>query len=610
MPVETTSASQPPFLEENLLALESVNPAAARMIRRAAPPDSSVPVRGRDGVATYSWTEPGGLLRWLGRSSMPSVSAPALIDAFQPGEAGILLYSMGHGGEIALLLGRIEPFQAIMVVEPAAWKAGLALRLHDFSEALRLRRLLVFAGDTAWDALGEFLLENPGFLEPQRVLAWPWFEPETISDISAQVSAINQKVNQRRAEFRSSRKSAQRADGVASADTTALRLAIVAPTPTTRVRRLSHVLCAAASSMEGHALRLVRDDPSCAHPWSIEDALARFRPSLTLYIDAGNDAPPRCPISVAGLTTHGPVCVLSRSGTVAEEGSALLSAGAWLAVPGEKASAAALAAGAASERMLVVPPAALPIPRAACRSTDGRLAFYADGACASAQAAGLHLATHLRIWSVAEEIIRETVDTCRPDSSLEIVQKAEARLKIRLESVEVRAGIAERLRMRLVPRIVCESYLVALVEAGLRFDLYGQGWRDHPRFATHYRGEWPPPEQLGETLPDYSALVYIGPGEPDAADDFTSPLLDALAAGLVSFVRGTPQPTRANEADAAVEPALHAEQFNSRRELISRVRSYLSAPEAHRARAKALAERIQCQHTWHHRLRAIMASCR
>jgi hypothetical protein len=197
-----TADSSPPdvaIFENNLFALSKYQPEGIDRLRESCGPLTLCPARGRDGAATFAWTDEGGLTQWLGRTTMPTVRAAALADAFQAGDGNVLLAGFGQGAEVDLLLKRFAPHQAVMVVEDCPWAAACVLKLYDFSAALRGGRLLVFSGADAWQTLEQFLAHHDGYLEPQRILSWPWFNAQQATEVSQRLKAINARLAAHRA---------------------------------------------------------------------------------------------------------------------------------------------------------------------------------------------------------------------------------------------------------------------------------------------------------------------------------------------------------------------------------------------------------------------------
>lgn len=595
MPTESTCAANPAILEANLAALAEWLTSSANAIRQSRLPESLQCRPGRDGVLTFAWSDTGGVMQWLGRTSMPTVSAPALVEAFGPGPAGILLYTMGSGHEVKLLLERIFPDQAIMVVEPEPWKAGLALRLHDLSAAIRNRRLLLFTGPAAWDEFGAFLVEHPGFFEPQRILSWPWFDHELIADITKRVESVNAALDRRRLQLHAVAVGEGR-QHLAATHAERPAIAIIAHPFSLAAYRLAALLATAAET-DWNVQRHLGDAPHQAHPLMIADVLHQHPPRMCILIDS-------LPGGLPYALPDSPACVLW-TGAHLPEGvsSPQLMRGARLAVASDALRNKAISAGVEPSQVIVVPPAAQVGLVPSLRSPTRRLAVMADRPDSSPTSAGLHLVTHCRLWEAAREVIRQTADTYDDDQADDVVRTAESRLRIRLETPSVRAGIIERVRARLGPAIVREECLKALMASGLEFDLFGAGWDGAGIPAGALRGPTTEPQDVPAILNSLDAIVFMETG-----DRVPMLLLDALAAGVVVFLREGRASQGGDQVARILKPVGDVERFSSRATMLASLKKYLAQPEASHAAALGLSRHVRASHTWRNRLQAIARS--
>lgn len=586
----------PAILDANLAALQLLVPQSAERVRTVAPPSSVRATPGRDGKPTFNWIDESGRLRWLGHTSMPSISSAALVDAFQDGGRNVLLVGFGQGAEARLLLDRLALHQALMIVEENAWCAGLALRLRDFSDAFQSRRMPLFVGPSAWDELEQFLLEHAGYLTPERMLSWPWFDAKVISEASSRLLELGRRVAQHRAgKLAALRQINSAAPSPAARHAIAL-LSNVAQPP---IRRLADNLSNAAENLGWATVRLVLDDPSTVHPLAAEQALISAAPVASILLETG-------PRSLQYQLPPGPaavICIHRRA--LAMEWIKSLPAMVTLAVPTHEQRRQALETGRSAERVLVLPPAAAP-GLAAGRFADagGRVVVVADGADTSANAAGLHLASHRQLWEAATAIIEESCDAYTDEKAAEILAASEKRLKIRLDSEEVRAGLVDRIRQMLAPAVVNQAYCMALVKAGVDFDLRGEGWAQDAVLSAYWRGPWPRPWQVGESLEGAAVIVSL------QTDGGVKPsLLDGLASGLAGMVRSHPSDDIADGLRSMLDPNEHVWRFSARAELVKLVRGFLRHPGEFAGRAEAAARHINAHHTWSRRLESILQSC-
>ncbi len=588
----STSADSSIF-EANVSTLATVLPDSASAIREAIAPTAVEPSVGRDGSDTYTWREADGTMRWLGRTSMPSVSGPALVDAFQPGSGNVLFYSMGHGLEALLMLARLRPHQAVMVVEPNAWAAALAMRLYDFSPHIRTGRLLLFTGPMAWEQLETFLLEHTGYLEPQRVLSWPWFDTETITEVTQRIGAVNGLVSQRRMETRETGTQLT----IGDRESTSPGLAILSNVGEPATWRLAGRLAHAAAQLDWRVESFVMKDPSRVHPLAIERALKQLRPALCIAIDT-------TPEAFGCRLPEGPICIWwTQSQAPNESFLTQLGPKCLLAAATPTIREAVARAGFPADRIVVVPPAGCPSGISEEKREGKGIAIIADSGDVTAKSVGLHLATHARLWEAVVEVVRERCDRYVDEDAEHVLHAAEARLKIRIDSDEVRQGIVARIR-RQIGSVVAREYLTTLHASGVAFALFGDGWAGETAMAEHWRGPWPEPEQLCEQLADYSVIVCM-----ESSGRLRTELLDAMASGLAGVVRRHPADETDEGVGSVLHLSMHLRRFQSRADLLEILRNASKKPGSLRETAAAAGAHVRAGHTWTDRLRAVMKAC-
>jgi len=592
MGVNTTHTLDPAIFESNIAAVRDVAPRAADLLISAQPPDSLAIATGRDGETTLAWTDAEGGLRWLGHTTTPSISCAAIVDAFQPGLGNVLLFGFGQGGEVRRLLDRMAVHQAVIIVDPCAWGVAAAMRLRDYSADILLRRLLVFVGDDAWGECRAFLTEQPGFLVPQRVLSWPWFEPESVATVSRQLAEIQTAV----AAHRSAPRSMAPARG-ATRDGPAI--AVVSNVPNDDARRIAAHLSAAARDLGASCERFVLDDPTSVHPLAVESALETMQPDVTILIDV-------VPSALHHALPKSPVFVLcSHSQPLSEAWLRTVPPTVRLGVRNQRQRDQARTAGVPDARLTLIAPAAAACPanrrREARSSASCRLRLLGDAGDIAAESIGLHLRSHCRLWTTATDLINRRVDSYRDEDAAGILSAAERTLDIRLDSDEVRRGLTDRIRTSLGPALVRRAYALALSQAGVAFDVSGAGWSALPELAAHSRQLPPKPHDAAARLAEYDMLVSLETSGLAYTD-----LLDGLAAGQTGLVRSHPIDATPDGLAAVLDIDRHVARFGSRAELVDLVRRCTEDPSALATTSAAAAQHLNAAHTWQHRLRSIL----
>lgn len=583
----------------NLAALREYGSSLIPLLEKVPLNKSLRACAARDGSTTYAWEGDQGGRCWLGRTTMPGVRATALVEAFQPGTRNVLLQGMAPGHEAALLLRRLAPYQAVMVVSESPDEVALSLRLHDYSDDLRRGRLLIFAGPDAWRQLESFLFVHDGFLTPERVLSWPWFTPVDIEHISRTLSELASRVAQHRA----GRLAALRATAweVGPAESRA-SIVVLSNLPDPAVWRTAAQLELAAEA-EGLPFRaFVLDRPAHVHPLAVEGGIRAGRPTVVVLLDV---LPDELPVA---LPVGAVFVLLTHSRRLSPDWLERLPDSALLGVRTAAQRDQAIACGLAPSRVCLMPLAASAVLASASRRDKGeRIAVVAEGHDSSAAAVGLHLASHCRLWDEATTIIQERFETYDEEDAEVVLGTAERRIRIKIENGSVRQGLITRIRQVLIPVLVRRAYCLLLVKAGVDFDLYGR-WPNDPELVKYDRGPWPGPREVGRTVATYGMIISI-----DLADEPHQAVLDGLASGCTVLVRKLDRVAMQAPADSGESSRLvagtHFDGFDTCRSLLRHIQSFQSSPGAGFGEFSSGSALVRDKHMWSHRLREIIVSC-
>jgi len=509
----------PDHLDRNLTALAGVDAAAAAFLRARQPVDGAVAATGRDGAATFTWRDTEGRLKWLGRSSMPTISAPAQIDAFQPGQGNSLIVDIGHGWEVAGLAARLARHQAVFVVVEHPAEALLGLRLHDFSDDIAAGRIVLCAGEDPWKHLTDTLTATPGILPPDRVLCRPWYDPSRVTELSRRLESLAKEVDGRRSGAGSEPRPPRPRDSD-------FRLALVSNVPEAAVARLADSLEAAAAELGWACRRHTLSTPRWVDPRAIESDLREFQPDIGLSIGAPVGALayalPDCPTAV--ICAHG--------WGLSEEWLGQIPATCAVVVRSPEQIGQLRAAGVSADRLVHWPPAARSVPSEARIKSPDQVFMLCDGLDASPAAVGLNLDTHQKLWHEARSVIESQLDGYTDADAESVLRTAARRLNITLQSDEVIGGLTTRIRSVLAPATVREGVLSRLHAAGIDFQIFGAGRFTDPTIASRHRGPWPVPRDSARLAAQCRAAVSIETGAhlPDG-------FLDCAVAGAALYQR-------------------------------------------------------------------------
>ncbi|MEK6675171.1 MAG: hypothetical protein AABZ47_05885 [Planctomycetota bacterium] len=180
----------------NLQALELVQPELAKCLNSMPMPGDSAFSVGRDGTRTVRQLDPDGRWSWFGASSMPTVSASALLDGFQHTGGNVSTPGVLTGLEPLLLTQRIPRHCAVFVVEEEVKAILIALHLFDFTESMASGRLVWLWGSD-WPATARVFFEkHPGYLMPTTLLTPPQRLAVDITALQRRMEQLAQEIGE------------------------------------------------------------------------------------------------------------------------------------------------------------------------------------------------------------------------------------------------------------------------------------------------------------------------------------------------------------------------------------------------------------------------------
>lgn len=571
-------------LRANLDALRIRLPKTAKLIESPESPHPLALVEGRDGAPTIAWNDASGRLRWLGDTTMPSVSEPAMVEQFDPGNGNVLIFGIAQGTAIHQLTEKLRPHQAIFVIEPEPWRAAAALRLHALQAELRRGRLLLFVGRDAWDHLREFLVESAGYLAPERTLAWPWFSRQDVRTLTERISTTQARVG--------SEREARLASAEESQPTQPLRVFIGSNSADTRSHRWARRLARAVRDAGGSALCCVPDDPSEMHPAFIEGGIRRLQPTTTILIDCApaqlafriaesplalvvthTDALPSWLTKLDAPDVHLFVRTTAQRNIAVSQGF-------------DATKVALLSPGATAERSAAHTDADVPTP------ANITLVVRSDRVSMNPDDVGLHLGSHQRLWRKAKEWMTRNVDTYHDGRAADALAHAESSINLRIQNDEVRAGLVDRIRRTLGPQVVRESLVRDVVESGVNLRIEGAGWSADERLSQFVAVK-------SDTVASNHAAVLLSIGTSPYPEDSD---LDWLAAGRPAIVRRVDGPHAELTWSRLLEEGYDVTTFTTASELRAAITRLQDNPSTAFANAVAIGDRLRQHHSWRHRL--------
>jgi|GEM_PF-723966 len=611
--------------ERNLAALRKADPTLAdRLVKATDKIMSPTQAVTRDGKLSFQTVQPDGMAHWLGRTSIPSVRAPALLANFEAGEANVLLPGIREGTETYLLTRQLSRHRAVFVWEQQTTPIGLVLRLHDLADAITDERVvfIVCSLDELTGTLVDWLNQHPGHLCPDRIMMWPWQQPGDLVACRSAIQAAYTRIEERRNQVLGEQR-AQLASLVRSIDTIS---AAAGPTPSGTAPSLAMLslharddvwrLCSGfAQAARGLGWRLAStgvQKPGDVHP------LARLS-QLAVQSEGGTD----CALLLE-ITRHdvrdiwpanGPVVSwFGPLGRIDPTLPARLGKHDPLVVTSSQLAERAIEAGVEPSRVSVCP---LPCLATAATNTeiadssvdatppdtDGRpidVAVVANLAPTDPESHGHRLPTHMRVWNTAIDLLKARIDAFTENQIEPLLARAEEKVGSRIEDAAPRRAMVHSLGTSVANTLLWRAIVQTLVKNDISVAIRGHGWSAVPDV------DWDGP---AGSLADREAFFRRAKivVHADVTGTVSLDTLLAAGAGAVLLARRHPEDDRTGGLVTLLALQQEMVGFRTVRELVAHVRWLLEKP----ADAKKIADRARrrclSEHSPECRLRALWA---
>lgn len=590
----------------NLAALRSVAPGLAETLAAQAVPPTVQPTRGRDGTPTYLVTEPDGRRSWFGGTSMPTLSAPAILERSEAGRESTLLPCIGSGMEVRLLLERIEPHCAVFAYEPDPLQLALALRLHDLAGALADGRLILLGGPDLAAALLGFFEQHLAYEFPTRIVRSPEFSTGQVQTIKAEVESAGRTVAGRQAAKALAAANTLRSR--AACDPSAPpRVAIVTVDPRPAACEDVRRLAATAEHMGWPAATCAPDHPARCHIVARLETIARHKADLVLCCHTfGGRIEPFLPEPLGAVTWFGPAARLSAalSEGVPKRGLHLASTPYQAQVLRE--------AGLPAERVDVLEVGVDALAITPLAADDPACAPFACDVAILCDVADLRAACHVseesqqRLFEAILHAAPSWAETYVPDHAEGILSAAEQRCDRSLKDDRIRAGFIGLIRDVIAPSVLARLAVERLVRQGLNVRVWGDGWSLAQPLARLHGGPMPPVEDRNRICHAARAVLCPFFGALTART-----VLEVIAAGGSVLCRQSdvPLPERHPQlADVLAAVPSYRRLSELPRAIAPLLRAPDSKPDSAAVGARAaLRAKVLAEHTLAHRLQAIQA---
>lgn len=601
---DATVNLDPAILDHNLAALAHTDSAVAATLDAARPrmPDAIAAVT-RDDQLNLRLPTPDGQSTWFGGTSIPQTRATALISQFEAGNANVLLPGISEGSEAVLLLKQLGSHRAVIVWEPEPVNLLLALRLHDFAQAIEDDRLVFVVSDEEHlaEALLATLERRPGHFCPDRIMMWPWHSFAGISDCRSAVETVYHQTEHRRRKLLS--KLQQRFASLPPSSPTAgpMNAALLSIHANEETWAWADGIASAARQADWQLRSAVIRIPADVHPLSRASMLAEGLdrlPQAALLLDVcrtdiADVLPPSVP-AITWLTHHTPIT---------KNMTARLGPADRVIAVDSKLTDELTAAGLDTKRISIRPLPSLlvnddPPPDWIDRPYD--VVIIANIASTEPTAYGHELQTHAKLWQAAIESIRSRVNHFTDADIEAVLDAAESKLRMRIDHSEARQHICQALSGPVAAGIVWHDVAQIIAQHKLTSAHWGKGWSA----ATGRKLAGPIPDLAGRAAIYRQAkcVVFASPTGIVPPD-----VLLAAQAGAAVIWRRHRVDERPGGLATLLQPGKEAIIFAANDRLPQALQKLLAKPETWHAITGQASLRCQSEHLPTHALEAFQA---
>ena len=515
--------------ERNLAALSEFQPGVAETVKKAVVPESIREATSRDGSPSFLLPNKEGRPSWLGRSSMPSISAPEIFAGLICDGRSVVLPGVLTGLEPILVASRLPPHSTVFVIEEDPVQLKLALHLHDYTDLIADGRIVFVlgGGEKSIQGLSEFFDEHPGYELPIHLLPVPQRTSVQVAELQGQIEAAGQRIA--RSQTRRVEEQAQRV-GRRTYVTHPLtpRVAVLgvdpAPASLEQARRIERAMTQLGWP---HAL-CVPDAPSHCHLEARLAAIRQVDADLVLFVNttvgmSGLTLPDDLP--VASWHLPGSTGVTNRRVEPDKQRVFFASS--------DRVHEELVSSGVASHQVEHCDVAAdtvmfHPIERSDDdrKANDVDVAIIADLPDARPAASDITLTSHVALARAVAEVAQNSVSREWPQNLDPMLSEAERISGTSIREPEVRDRFIGFLKERVAPVMRASAAAEALIGAGFRIGVWGRNWPPVSALAEVLRGGIPQPEALNRLF-NTARVVLIA----ETSLWGVQTALDVLAAG-------------------------------------------------------------------------------
>ena len=610
-------------LRKNLAAWEQWDTTAAQRVAAAEPGDHITLVTARDGTASFRIRQEDGRQPWLGFTSVPSIVAATVAGKVDYRRGNLIVKGLGCGAEVAVMLERMPPYQAVFAVEAEPLWVNLALRLRDYTESLRTGRLVLLLGDDVAELLVRFYQQHPGYNPIEQTVMWTWLGDRENHAFGGQVAAAMQTAQDALrhqsldpAAQTPLERAAELADKLASPQH--LRVANFTCVYGLNDCCTSRDVLAALATLGATTDHLVLDRPDVVSYEAHRQRLTQFRPDLLLLVDlTRSDVPPDLTAGLSCLTLVRQItpAILAAAATLGPTDFVL--------APRHEQIETLLAAGYPPQQVLHLPLGAntalfepMDLDQDQQQRYGSDVALVGHRPSTDPEDYQIKLPTHQTLWqALIEEIQRRPGEYTRQAAG-RFLRRAQ-RCGVEVRSDDLRSFLTELIETALGEAVLPDVYGQALRHAGVNLRLWQPpgrfaaptgpspgSWSASPlaNLAAGTAGEGPAMNHLYNAAKIFVRLSTVG-----GVDRY---LLDGMAAGVFFLVKSHPSDRRKDGLGEMFKLGEEVITFDTPDDLVKKVRHYLDHDDQRHAVATRGRRRVLAQHSYAVRTQAALQMMR
>lgn len=591
------------WYQPNITALKARQPQVAAAVEATRIPPSIMPAVGRDGHPTFQLRGEDGRCQWFGGSSMPTISAPELVRAFESDGRNVVLPGVQTGLEPLLVAAMMPSHAALFVMEPDVRAVKLVLQLYDYVGLIESGRLVFLLGavDDLVGRFSEFFQGQPGYEVPAHLLPLPGLTSADVAALRTHIERASQAVSVLHAKAMQSSIARMAASSYGSCPA-APRVAVLGVDARAVSFEQARRVARALDELGWNYELCIPDTPKQCHTVARLRAIESVSADLVLLING-------TPGALSTMLPPGlPVVSWFLPGALAATASVEVPSDARLVLAGSMRLRDELThAGVPVESIDVCDVAAdVTVFQPRDVGTEGRrdLALVMDVPDDRPEAAGINLVSQQALWEALREVVRDELDAYGDDRADAFLSRAERVTGTALNEPGVRAHFVGLLRTRIAPAAMARSAADALTSAGYRLVLCGWNWPACPEVELCETDGVRRGASLGALFNRVAGVVLL-----DLSAASVQTALDAMAVGChVLCHRG--DGTFTDQFPGLHEVTAHLNLYGITAELLSRVRSLVEPGAIDAPRPTAGRELVLSKHSTADRLRWIVARVR